>query len=277
MQSRKALEGKVAIVTGAGGGIGRAIALSFRQEGAAVIATDIDEAGLARTRSGHESDDELLTLRADVSSPAEVERLVVAAEERYGRLTTLCNNAAVSIPGTVLDTTVEDFDRVYEVNVRGAFLGCKYSVPAMRRAGGGSIINVGSINSVIAERFLVAYCASKGALQMLTRAVALDHAAESIRCNIVCPGYVDTPLNLAHAERFGGAQRVEEMLPTWQPIGRYGRAREVAAVAVFLASDQASFVTGASIMVDGGMTAGVYGTPASAGDTSSPPAADRHE
>ena len=259
-----ALDEKVAIVTGAGGGIGRAITLGFLHEGAAVVATDIDEAGLRHTAAGGDGDGRLRLVPADVSVPEQVEAVVTEAETHFGRLTTLCNNAAVSIAGTVLDTLVEDFDRVYEVNVRGAFLGCKYAIPAMRRAGGGSIINVGSINSFIAERFLVSYCASKGALLMLTKAVALDHATEGIRCNIVCPGYVDTPLNLAHAERFGGPQAVEAQLPRWQPIGRYGRGSEVAAVATFLASDQASFVTGTSINADGGMTAGVYGTPADA-------------
>lgn len=253
------LDEKVAIVTGAGGGIGRAIALGFLHEGAAVVAADIDEAGLQHTAAGFADGERLRLVTADVSQPAEVEALVAAAEAHFGRLTTLCNNAAVSIPGTVLDTLVEDFDRVYEVNVRGAFLGCKYAIPAMRRAGGGSIVNIGSINSFIAERFLVPYCASKGALLMLTRAVALDHAPEGVRCNIVCPGYVDTPLNLAHAERFGGPQRVEAQLPSWQPIGRYGRGSEIAAVATFLASDQSSFVTGSAITADGGMTAGVYG------------------
>jgi meso-butanediol dehydrogenase / (S,S)-butanediol dehydrogenase / diacetyl reductase len=249
------LEGKVAVVTGAASGIGRAITRGYVAAGAKVIAADIDEPGMRRTAELCQDPDSVLPLRVDVSDPRDVAAAVELAEQTWGRLTTMVNNAAISIPGDVLEATVEDFDRIMAVNLRGVFLGCKYAVPALLRAGGGSIINMGSVNSLVAEPVLAAYTASKGGVLMLTKAVARDFAGSGVRCNCVCPGWVDTPINLAHAERMGGIDAVREGLPDWQPIGREGRPSEIAAVALFLASDLSSFMTGSAVVADGGMTA----------------------
>ena len=247
------LDGKVAIVTGAGGGIGRAMVVRFVEEGANVVAADVSEERVRETAelAGDGATAEVV----DVSQPEQVARLVAAAVERHGKLTTMCNNAAISIPGDVTDVSVEDFDRTIAVNLRGVFLGCKYAVPALLAAGGGSIVNTGSVNSLVAEPFLSAYCASKGGVLMLSKAVALDYAEKGIRCNCLCPGWVDTPINHPHAERMGGLEGVLESLPEWQPIGRQGYPEEIAGAAVYLASDESAFMTGSAFVIDGGMTA----------------------
>ncbi|MET8976386.1 SDR family oxidoreductase [Streptomyces sp. NPDC004539] len=249
------LDGKVAVVTGAASGIGRSITRAFVAAGAKVLAADIDEAGVRRTADLCDDPEAVRPLRADVSDADDVAAAVEAAEATWGRLTTMVNNAALSIPGSVLDTTVEDFDRMLAVNLRGVFLGCKYAVPALLRAGGGSIINMGSVNSLVAEPVLAGYTASKGGVLMLTKAVARDFATSGVRCNCICPGWVDTPINLAHAERMGGIEAVRDTLPSWQPIGREGRPDEIASVALFLASDLSTFMTGSAVVADGGMTA----------------------
>ena len=249
------LTGKTAIVTGAGSGIGRAIAQAFVDEGAQVIAADLNEVGLVATRDDCTDPALMLVQRADVSDPEQVEALVHRATAEFGSLTTMVNNAAISIPGTVVDTSWDDYERTMAVNVRGVYAGCKYAIPAMLAAGGGSIINIGSVNSLVAERVLSSYTASKGAVLMLSKSVALDFAAQGIRCNCICPGWVDTPINLPHAEAMGGIDLVRSTLPDWQPIGREGRPSEIAWAAVFLASDESRFMTGSAMVVDGGMTA----------------------
>jgi meso-butanediol dehydrogenase / (S,S)-butanediol dehydrogenase / diacetyl reductase len=247
------LDGKVAIVTGAAGGIGAAIVTRFAAEGAAVVAADVSEERLREVaeHAGGETSWQV----CDVSRAEDVRRLVATTVERHGRLTTMCNNAAVSIPGSVEEVSEEAFDRTIAVNLRGVFLGCKYAMPELLRAGGGSIINTGSVNSLVAEPFLTAYVASKGGVLMLTKAVALDYADKGIRCNCLCPGWVDTPINHPHAERMGGLDGVLASLPEWQPIGRQGYPEEIAAAAVYLASDESAFMTGSSFVIDGGMTA----------------------
>ena len=249
------LDGKVAIVTGAGGGIGRAMVIRFAQEGAQVVAADIDEERVNETAELAREHGDVAHRPVDVSVPEQVEQLVATAVGRYGKLTTMCNNAAVSIPGDVTEVSVEDFDRTIAVNLRGVFLGCKYAVRALLDAGGGSIVNTGSVNSLVAEPFLTAYVASKGGVLMLSKAVALDYADKGIRCNCLCPGWVDTPINHPHAERMGGLDGVLESLPEWQPIGRQGYPEEIAAAAVYLASDESAFMTGSAFVIDGAMTA----------------------
>lgn len=249
------LSAKVAVVTGAASGIGRASTRALVAAGARVVALDIDAAGVQRTAELCDDAGAVVPMPGDVSDPVDVASAVRMAERRWGRLTTMINNAAISIPGTVVDTTVEDFDRTLAVNLRGVFLGCKYAVPALLRAGGGSIINMGSVNSLVAEPVLASYTASKGGVLMLTKAVARDFAAQGVRCNCICPGWVDTPINLAHAARMGGIEAVRASLPQWQPIGREGRPEEIAALVLFLASDASSFITGSALVADGGMTA----------------------
>ncbi len=252
------LDGKVAIVTGAASGIGRAMVIEMARAGAAVLAADVNEAGLRETVELASGIGDVTSQEGDVARADDVEALVRAAVTRYGKLTTICNNAGVSFPNSVIEATEEEFDRTMAVNVRGVFFGCKYAIPAMlETAGGGSIINTGSVNSLMAERVLCTYCASKGAVLMLTRQVALDFAAQGIRCNCICPGFVDTPINIPHYERLGGIEQIRESLPEWQPIGRAGETEEIAKVAVFLASDDSSFVTGIALLADGGLTAGV--------------------
>jgi len=247
------LESKVAIVTGAGGGIGRAMVKALAREGAAVVAADVDEARLAET--AREAEGDVATRPADVTRSADVKALVDLALERHGKLTTICNNAAISIPGTVVEIDEDDFSRTLDVNLRGVFLGCRHAIPAMLDNGGGSIINTGSVNSLVAEPYLSAYCASKGGVLMLTKAIALDYARQGVRCNCICPGWVDTPINYPHAERMGGLEEVLATLPEWQPVGRQGEPEEIAAAAVYLASDESAFMTGSAFVIDGGMTA----------------------
>jgi NAD(P)-dependent dehydrogenase (short-subunit alcohol dehydrogenase family) len=228
------LDGKVAIVTGAASGIGRAMALALAREGSAVVIADVNESGLAETQR-MAGKAELMVQRVDVSNPGDIEEAVKATVSHFGKLTTICNNAGVSRPGTVLEASTDDFDRTIAVNLGGVFFGCKYAIPAMLEAGGGSIVNTGSVNSLMAERRLAAYCASKGAVLMLTKSVAMDFAAWGIRCNPICPGFVDTPLNIPHYNLLGGIDKVRDSLPEWVPMGRGGEPAEIAAVAVFLA------------------------------------------
>ncbi|MEO8006183.1 MAG: glucose 1-dehydrogenase [Betaproteobacteria bacterium] len=254
LSGRSRLQGKVAIVTGAAGGIGRAIALAFANEGAkVVISTGRNEAGLRETRE-LAPPNSIECRVADSSVAADVKGLVEFAEKRFGKLDILCNNAGILTDATLVDTTEEDWDRTIDVNLKGTFLGCKYAIPAMIRAGGGSIVNIGSVNSFVGEPLHVAYCASKGGVLMITKCAAIEYASQKIRANVVCPGWIDTPMNTAYIENLGGLQQVEKMLETVQPLGT-GRPEQVAAAAVFLASDEASLITGTSLLVDGGLTA----------------------
>ncbi|HVD02779.1 MAG TPA: glucose 1-dehydrogenase [Candidatus Dormibacteraeota bacterium] len=255
------LEGKVAVVTGAGSGIGRAIALVFATQGAQVLAADRDGPGLEETvgrfqKSSAGGPGELEMAIADISLGPDVAGLVERAESTWGKLTTWCSNAGISMAGTVEETSEDDLDRILAVNLRGPFLGAKHAIPAMRRAGGGSIINTGSVNSFLAERALCAYTTSKGGVLMLTKSIAVDYASEGIRCNCLCPGFVDTPINVPHYNRLGGIDKIRASLPEWIPAGRGGEPEEMAYAALYLASDDSLYVTGTAMVVDGGLSAG---------------------
>jgi dihydroanticapsin dehydrogenase len=167
----------------------------------------------------------------------------------------LVNNAGVNIPGVLHEVPDDVIDKTLAVNVKGPIYGCRAAIPHMLEQGGGSIVNISSVNGIVSEPFLSVYSASKGAVVMLTKGVALDYAKQGIRCNAICPGWVDTPINYAHADMLGGLQHVYDTIDSFQPIGRPGRPEEIANVALFLASDEASFMTGAIVSADGGMTA----------------------
>jgi dihydroanticapsin dehydrogenase len=240
-------------VTGGATGLGRATVERFVEEGARVVIADVDA-----TRG-----EELAThlgaaaafKRTDVALVDEVQALVDFAVERFGGLHVVFNNAGVNIPGVFHEVPDAVVDRTLDVNVKGCIYGCRYAIPHMLRGGGGSLINTSSVNGLVAEPFLAIYATSKGAIVMLSKGIALDYAKQNIRCNAIAPGWVDTPINYAHAEMLGGLSEVYATIDSFQPIGRPGEPREIANVALFLASDESSFVTGSVIVADGGMTA----------------------
>jgi dihydroanticapsin dehydrogenase len=166
----------------------------------------------------------------------------------------LVNNAGVNIPGVVHELRDDVIDRTLNVNIKGQIYGCRSAIPHMLASGGGSIVNISSVNGIVSEPFLALYSASKGASVMWTKGVALDYAKKGIRCNVICPGWVDTPINYPHAEMLGGLDKVYATIDSFQPIGRPGEPREIANVVLFLASDESSFMTGSVVPVDGGMT-----------------------
>jgi NAD(P)-dependent dehydrogenase (short-subunit alcohol dehydrogenase family) len=248
--------GKVCLVTGAGSGIGRAIAERLGEEGGRVVCADVDGATADETAARvTAAGGEAVGQRVDVADARAVDAAVASAVERWGRLDVLVNNAGVNLPGVLHEVDDAVIDRTLDVNVKGQIYGCRAAIPVMLANGGGSIINISSVNGLVSEPFLAVYSASKGASVMFTKGVALDYAKQGIRCNAICPGWVDTPINYAHAEMLGGLQHVYDTIDSFQPIGRPGEPREIANVALFLASDEASFMTGSIVVADGGMTA----------------------
>lgn len=247
------LAGKTVIITGAGGGIGLDTALHLHDEGAQVVATVHSEAGLGKLEVGS---DRLVGRVVDVTDEQQIKDLIAFTVDRFGKLDGIVNNAGVLIPGTILDASVEDFQKTFDVNVKGVFLGTKNAIPEMLKVGGGSIVNFGSINSIGAEKMLTTYTASKGAVLTLTKAVALDFGAQGIRANTLCPGFVDTPLNVPHYTALGGRAELEAGLPDFQPIGRAILPIEIAHSVAFLLSDHSTAITGTAFVVDGGVLAG---------------------
>ena len=243
------LSSKVAIVTGASGGVGRAIALRFEKDGATVIAAGASgrqNAVAAESQTGR-----IVPIHCDVTREGDIAQLIGTCKDRFGRLDILCNNSGIGLtPKLLHEASPEDWDRVMGVNARGAFLVTRGALPLMIDTGGGSIINIGSVASHRATAGTAIYAASKGGLLMLTRATALDYVADSIRANIICPGTLATPLLDKHDAEFVNA------LSARIPMGRLGEPEEVAALAAFLASDDASYITGQSYIVDGGRCAG---------------------
>jgi NAD(P)-dependent dehydrogenase (short-subunit alcohol dehydrogenase family) len=245
-------EGKVVVVTGAGSGIGRAMARAFSAEGAIVVAADKDGASAAQTASELQQATAMLV---DVTDAAAVKGLVAETHTRHGRLDILCNNAGIGSSKTVVDCEPDEWDQLFAVNVRGVYLGCKYAIPVMIAQGGGVIVNTASVAGLIGLPNRAAYCASKGAVVTLTKQVAVDYVAQGIRCNCICPGTVDTPWvgRLLREAQDPDALRAE--LIARQPMGRLGTAEEVAQAALYLASDDAAFVTGTALVIDGGLMA----------------------
>ena len=247
------LAGKVCIVTGAGSGIGRASAIRFAEEGARVTCVDVNEEAVRSTAT--EIGEGAFATAADVSDDAQVRAYTDGTVERWGKLEVVFNNAGVNLPTVFHEATDELIQRTLDVNVKGPIFGSRAAIPHMLEGGGGSIINTSSVNGLVAEPYLSIYAASKGAIVMLSKGIALDYAKRNIRCNAICPGWVDTPINYAHAEMLGGLDKVYASIDSFQPIGRPGEPREIANVALFLASDEASFVTGSVVVADGAMTA----------------------
>ena len=247
------LAGKVCIVTGAGSGIGRATAIRFADEGAWVTCVDVNREHVEAVAM--EIGAAAFAVAADVSDAAAVKAYTDATVERWGGLHVVFNNAGVNLPGVFHEASDEVIERTIAVNIRGPIYGCRYAIPHMLRGGGGSLINTSSVNGLVAEPFLAIYATSKGAIIMLSKGIALDYAKEGIRCNAIAPGWVDTPVNYAHAEMLGGLDKVYADIDSFQPIGRPGEPREIANVALFLASDESSFMTGSVVVADGGMTA----------------------
>jgi NAD(P)-dependent dehydrogenase (short-subunit alcohol dehydrogenase family) len=251
------LTGKCAFVTGGASGIGRATALLFAREGAAVSVVDLDEASgqaVAQTIVGEGG--QAIFVRCDVSRAEDCQRAVQETVDKLGGLDILFNNAGIIRRATVIDTTEEEWDRVMAVNVRSVFLLSKYAVPVMVQAGGGVIINTASGWGLVGGRRAVSYCASKGAIVNMTRAMALDHGEQNIRVNCVCPGDTDTGMLRNEAQQIGASE--EEFLAeaAQRPLRRIGRPEEIAQAVLYLASDASSFVTGAALVVDGGGLAG---------------------
>lgn len=254
------LQDKVAIITGGGSGIGYQTSLLFAQEGAAVVVADVNDDGGNQTVSeikaagGH-----AFYVRADVSKAADCEAMIAAAEREFGKLNILFNNAGVmlSADDDAINTEESVWDTTMAVNVKGVFFGCKYGIPALRRAGGGSIINTASFVALLgAATPQLAYTASKGAVLSMTRELATIHARENIRVNALCPGPLRTELLM----KFLNTEEKKQRRLVHIPMGRFGEAKEMAYAALYLGSDESSYVTGSEFVVDGGITA-AYVTP----------------
>ena len=244
---------KICIITGGGSGIGRAACLLFAGEGARVVVAD--KAGDAAERVAAEAGNGAWSLQVDVASSRSVQAMIAATLQRFGRIDVLVNNAGYGIAGSVVETSEDDWDRLMGVNVNGVFYGCKHVIPAMRDQGGGVIVNTASVVASVGIRDRAAYCASKGAVAALTRAMALDHVGDGIRINCVAPGTIDSPYFSDILARSEHAADLRRQLEARQAMNRLGRPEEIAAGMLFLASDESSFMTGAMLTIDGGMTA----------------------
>ena len=247
------LPNKIALITGAGSGIGKAAALLFASEGARIAAVDIVEDSAAETaRQIKATGGQAISIAADVSRSDDVQAMVAATIERLGVPDVLFNNAGIEGETAFLaNMTDEGFDRVIAINLRGVFLGMKYALPHMVRNGGGSVVNTASIAGMVAVRGAVAYCAAKAGVIAMTRVAAAEYARYNIRVNCVCPGATNTPMVTRIA---GGGELPPESVRRVSEMGRIGRPEEIARMALFLASDEASFATGAPFIVDGGWT-----------------------
>ena len=243
------LKDRIAVVTGGCGGIGRAICQRFHAEGAVVYATDI--AGFVFSES------RIHVLRHDVGSEEDAKAVMAHVEAEHGRLDILVNAAGIEIEKTIEETTLDEWNRSFSVNVNGTFLTSKHALSLMRKAGAGSIINFGSYDGFIADPSLAVYCATKGAVHALTRAMACDHGPEGIRVNAVCPGYVDTPMLQSFFGESGDIASLKQAVRDVHPIRRYGQPEDIANLVNWLAGDEARYASGQLWIIDGGLSAQV--------------------
>jgi 2-keto-3-deoxy-L-fuconate dehydrogenase len=251
------LDNKITLVTGAGSGIGAAIAQTFAQAGATVLVADRDQAAGEKTvseikQAGGQAGFVLL----DIAREVDCQRVAAEVLQTHGRLDVLVNNAGIGHVGTILQTEGKDLDRLYAVNVRGAFNLCKAFLPAMLERKSGNIINLASIGGVIGIKDRLAYCTTKFAIVGLTKCLALDHAQDGVRVNCICPGRVETPFVSARLKEYPDPEKAYREMASTQAIGRMGKPEEIAAAALYLASDEAAFVTGTAHLTDGGWSAG---------------------
>lgn len=250
------LRNKIAIITGAGSGIGRTTALLFSEEGAQVAIVEIDkERGQDTvdmiTRKGREG----LFIPTDITDPSQVKSMVTKVIEAYGKINILVNNAGLYVQGDVVNTNEEQWDRIMAVNLRAAFLCCKYNIPQMIESGGGVVINVSSEAGIVAIKNQVAYNTSKAGLISLTKSIALDFASQNIRANCVCPGTTQTPLVASALAKQADPERARREVEKVRPANRLGKPEEIAYGILYLASDESPYATGAVLSIDGGYTA----------------------
>jgi NAD(P)-dependent dehydrogenase (short-subunit alcohol dehydrogenase family) len=251
------LKDRTSVVTGAGAGIGRAIARTFAQEGANVVVADINARAAEQTsRLITETGGSAVAVHADVADPSSVEQLVKAAVDRFHSVHVLVNNAAIQVNKKIEDTTFEEWNRQMAVNVGGVFLCSKYFLPHLRRVRG-SIVNMSSVNGTFVEPMCAGYCATKAAILAFTKAVAIDHGGEGLRVNAICPGYIDAGLAEGYFLAQSDPDAARAQAGKLHALKRIGKPEEVAKVTVFLASDEASFMTGSAVMVDGGFSSGL--------------------
>ncbi len=246
------LSGKVALVTGGRGGIGRAICARFLREGAEVFAADLTEGGTLPGAADCGS-----FMRFDVTSEEEARAAMARVDRECGKLDILVNAAGIEIERTIEQTSLAEWNRIFAVNVTGTFLASKHALPLLRKAGSGSIVNFGSYDGFIADPGLAAYCATKGAVHALTRAMACDHGPEGIRVNAICPGYIDTPMLKSFFRDAGDIATLEAAVKRVHPVRRYGTPDDVANLVNWLASDEARYASGQLWVLDGALTAQV--------------------
>ena len=250
------LADKICVITGGGSGIGQATALCFAAEGAKVVVADINPNAASETsRLIEKNGAAALAVTVDVTQAASVQKMLHKAVEVFGRIDVLVNNAGFGLAATVEETDEADWDRHMAVNLKGVFLGCKYVVPIMRRQGGGVIVNTASVLALVGVQDRAAYCASKGGVAALTRAVALDHVRDGIRVNCVAPGSVETPYWTDIFAKSNDVAALRKNLEQRHPMERLARPEEIAKAILFLASDESSFCTGSTLVVDGGWAA----------------------
>jgi NAD(P)-dependent dehydrogenase (short-subunit alcohol dehydrogenase family) len=250
------LAGKATLITGAGSGIGEAMAVRFAGEGARLAVVDVDLAAAQRVAALIQSaGGEAYPTRVDVAVAAEVQRAVEEVVDRFGRIDILCNNAGIGVAAVCHETSEADWERTMAIDLKGVFLGCKYAIPHMLRQGGGVICNTSSAAGQVGVPNRAAYCAAKAGVLGLTKSIAIDYAAEGIRCNALVPGTVDSPWIEKILSQQPDPEGERKRMEARQPIGRMGSPEEIAAAALYLCSDEAAYVTGTGLVIDGGLMA----------------------